>query len=149
MGGRSLQAKFFMGPKMMKTYYEWILFFLRKREDIIKEIIEEEAYKNHMEGHEDDPNDEESNDVIISDWYISDGRINDDIEKLHEFLRNHGMMIVHTSSFGTRIEDEIRVGRVLQEENLITNIKPSEKDIEFWKSYGILEENFVVFPGLY
>ncbi len=149
MGGRSLHAKFFIGPNVMKTHYEWIILFLRKREDIIKEIREEETYKKFMEGREDDPNDEELNDVIISDWYICDGRINDDIEKLHDFLRSHGMMIVHTSSFGAHIEDEIRIGRVLQEDTLTENVKPSEKDIEFWKSYGISEEDFVVFPGLY
>lgn len=142
MGG-GFVIDLFIGPSVRKTYCEWIYFFIRKRDDIIKEIKQEEAYKQYIKGYE---NDDDDDDVVISDWYIDDGRINDDIQKLYDFLQENGLTLSRTSSFYQVDITEFRIGRVLEQEFVSQYVRPSDEDVEFWESYGF--KDLVVFPGI-
>lgn len=139
MGGE-LEARLFFGPKCYKTYTDWVFLLLRSREKFIADAKQSQEYFNHVKR-----NGKPSDDEIFS-WYYID--LDEDVLKLEKILEKDGLNFVHEYNYMEDYYEEIRIGRLLPKDTDPKKFKHSEEDIQYWKKYGIHENDLMIFCGM-
>ncbi len=141
MGGE-LEARLFIGPKDYKTYKEWVFLLYKSKKQIVDEIKQTKEYKDYIT---DKYKDEISDDELLRGWYDS---FEDDVEELTKLLHKRGLEFVHEYNYIEDYTDEIRIGSILEKNIDPRKVKLSDGDLNFWKKYGIKEEDLIVFAGM-